>query len=127
MKYPKIFLLIIIALLILPLIMTAPAQESNQKLAEVAIYPSGSMPVIESNKATNISLTFKDCFGMNWTDLQVINGDVGIGKIISFIRTRIWWPIVHPTWRPMLGYSSITLSTEVLGAPQGCGQAADAV
>ena len=119
MKYLKILFVIIIAFLILPLIMTAPAQESDQKLAEVSIYPSGAMPVIESNKETNISLIYKDNFGMNWTKLQHINGAVGIGGIISFIRTRIIWPILHPAWRPMLGYSSITLSTEILGAPQG--------
>ena len=119
MKYLKILFVIIIAFLILPLIMTAPAQESDQKLAEVSIYPSGAMPVIESNKETNISLIYKDNFGMNWTKLQHINGAVGIGGIISFIRTRIIWPILHPAWRPMLGYSSITLSTEILGTPQG--------
>ena len=87
--------------------------------AELSVIPIGAMPLIPPNKETIIPLKYTDNFGMNWTTLQYFKGSTGLGAIRSFITTRIIWPIIHPTWKPFLGYTRVEFSAEIVGNPGG--------
>lgn len=87
--------------------------------AELSVLPIGAMPMIPPNKETIIPLKYTDNFGMNWTTLQYFKGSTGLGVIRSFITTRIIWPIIHPTWKPFLGYTRVEFGAEIVGNPNG--------
>ena len=110
---------IIIATLLLFSFQSASAQEGDDAGAELSVIPVGQLPPIIPNEENIIELEYEDNFGMNWTTLQYFFGDTGIGAIRSFIRTRVIWPIIHPTWKPFLGYSSVVFDAEVMGDTQG--------
>ncbi len=88
--------------------------------AELAILPDlTQIPQITPNVKNTIPLVYDDNFGMNWTQLQNIYGSEGIGKLLSFFTTRVLWPIIHPTWRPLLGYTRVVFDAEIIGNPSG--------
>ena len=108
----------VILLLILP-IFPVTADESNDIGAELSILPVGEISAIIPNEDNYLKLKYTDNFGMNWTRLQYFYGDTGVRAVASFILTRLIWPIIHPTWRPYLGYTSIKLDADVVGDPDG--------
>ena len=115
----KIFVLFIVSLTMIPIVSVAGQQSSTTSGAELSVLPIGQIPSIIPNQETTINLRYTDNFGMNWTRLQNFYGNTGIRKIMSFIVTRVIWPIIHPTWKPFLGYTSVILNAEVVGNPEG--------
>jgi len=118
--YSKILAFLFIILFMIPVtILNVSAQSNQESSAEISILPVGQIPLVQPNKQATINLSYLDSFGMNWTKLQNFLGDTGFRKIASFILTRIIWPIIHPAWKPLLGYTSVILKAEVLGNPNG--------
>ena len=98
----------------------AEEETESEMGAELSILPAISqIPQITPNEKNTIPLVYTDNFGMNWTQLQYIYGSEGIGKALSFFTTRVWWPIIHPTWRPLLGYTRVVFDAEIIGNPSG--------
>jgi|GEM_PF-2282591 len=98
----------------------AEEETETEMGAELAILPDlTQIPQITPNVKNTIPLVYDDNFGMNWTQLQNIYGSEGIGKLLSFFTTRILWPIIHPTWRPLLGYTRVVFDAEIIGNPSG--------
>ena len=87
------------------------AQSDLEAGAELTITPIGSTPLIEPNKQAMINLTFRDNIGFNYTYAS--------STPIGFLRTHVFWLIVHPKWKPFLGYSSVTFSTSIVGNTPG--------
>lgn len=118
--YLKILTILCIFLFILPVATLHVSAQSNQVSgAELSIIPVGQIPLVQPNKQATINLSYLDRFGLNWTRLQYFHGSTGLGKLWSFITVHIVWPIIHPSWKPLLGYSSVNLNAEVLGNPNG--------
>ena len=129
MKYLKKLSILIMIFLIFPMLaVTSFAQEPGDYGAEVSILPVGEIPAMVVNQENTLKLRFDDNFGVNWTILQyyvppplsvIIDGSRGLGRVISFFWTRLVFPIVHPSWKPFLGYSSIRFQADVVGNPDG--------
>ncbi len=94
-------------------------QTDDNSGAELSILPIGDIEPIIPNQENTLKLKYYDNFGMNWTQLQYLWGDRGIRKILSFFIIRGLWPIIHPTWTPFLGYTSINLDAEIVGNKDG--------
>jgi hypothetical protein len=110
----------------LSLIFAFPAPTVKAQSAELSIYPTANLPLVQPNQETNIPLQFIDTFGINWTKLQNLKqyGLIGRlsplqGRILSFITVRIIWPIIHRAWRPFLGYCTISLSASLVDNSTG--------
>lgn len=118
--YTKFLTFLFIILLTVPVTtLTICAQSDQQSSAELSIQPIGQIPLVQPNKQATINLSYLDNFGMNWTQIQYFYGDTGFRKILSFIVTRIIWPLIHPAWRPLLGYTKVIMKAEVVGNPNG--------
>ncbi len=71
--------------------------------------PDNTVPPIKL-EWTTIDLDVIDAYGINWSDLSTR---------LKF-RANFWWPIIHPNWRPFLGYSSLRFEPEIIeGDPRG--------
>jgi hypothetical protein len=114
MRYQKIFTIVLISLFLSPIAsFVTSAQSDEQSGAELSIYPIGKIPVIEPNKKVTINLSFLDNFGFNWTSAKA-------RPSLSWqFNLHILWPLIHPTWRPLFGYCSITFDSEIVGNPAG--------
>jgi uncharacterized membrane protein len=114
MRYQKIFTILFILLFLFPLVsFIVSAQSEEATGAELSIYPVGKIPLIEPNKKITINLSYSDNFGFNWTK----NKDKP--SLYWQFMLRIVWPLLHPTWRPLFGYCSITFDSEIVGNPTG--------
>jgi hypothetical protein len=89
------------------------AQSENEEPAEVIAIinePNNLVPPIRTSSWTSINLTVEDVFGINWTRLS---------SRFPF-RSLYLWPIIHPTWKPFLGYTSLHFEPEIVeGNPNG--------
>lgn len=93
--------------------------EGGETGAELAILPADKqIPQIIPNRKNVIPLNYTDYYGLNWTMLSGME-DSGLKKVIKVFQTRIYWPLIHPTWIPLLGYTSVVLDVEIIGNPQG--------
>ena len=72
--------------------------------------PDNRIPPIKVTEWTTIDLDVIDAYGINWSDLSTR----------LTLRANYWWPIIHPNWRPFLGYSSLRFEPEIIeGDPRG--------
>jgi len=72
--------------------------------------PNNKIPSIKTANWTTINITVEDVQGFNWTQLS---------KVFA-IRAKYIWPIIHPKWRPYLGYTSLRFQPEIIqGDPRG--------
>jgi hypothetical protein len=72
--------------------------------------PDYKIPAVRISEWTSINITVTDAFGINWTQLESVFP----------IRSRYIWPIIHPSWRPFLGYTSLRFEPEIIqGNPNG--------
>jgi len=110
---------IILAVICFASVVPVSGQQSSETGAELSVIPIGRIPLITPNKETFVSLRYTDNFGMNWTRLQYFYGNTGVRALMSFVVTRVIWPIIHPTWKPFLGYTSVKFAAEVVGNPPG--------
>jgi len=90
------------------------AQETLTESAEVVgtidTPADHKIPSIKTSEWTTINLTVLDGYGLNWTRLQ---------QIFPF-QTKYLWPIIHPSWKAFLGYSSLRFEPEIIsGNPRG--------
>jgi hypothetical protein len=109
----------LVILMIFPVI-SVTGQQSSEQGAELSVIPAvHQLPLIVPNQQTTIPLRYTDNFGMNWTKLQYFYGNTGVRALLSFLVTRVIWPIIHPTWKPFLGYSSVNFDAEIIGNPPG--------
>ena len=68
------------------------------------------VPSIGVSEWTTINVTVRDAAGINWTRLSTL---------FPF-QTKYLWPIIHPTWKPFLGLSSLRFEPEIIeGNPRG--------
>jgi len=63
------------------------------------------IPPIQTANWTTIHLTISDHTGIPW-------GKISTGRYK--FQSRFIWPIIHPTWRRFLGYTSLTLETSIV-------------
>jgi len=72
--------------------------------------PNYKIPAVRISEWTSINITVTDAFGINWTQLETFFP----------IRSRYLWPIIHPSWKPFLGYTSLRFEPEIIqGDPNG--------
>jgi hypothetical protein len=92
---------------------SASAQEDPEESAEVVAYidvPDNRIPAINISDWTIINIKVVDAYGINWSLLTT-----------RFpVLSQYVWPIIHPTWKPFLGYSSLSFEPEIIeGDPRG--------
>jgi hypothetical protein len=69
-----------------------------------------NIPSIKTSEWTTINLTVIDGYGIKWSFL--------LEKMP--IYARYIWPIIHPSWRDLLGYSALRFEPEIIdGDPRG--------
>lgn len=72
--------------------------------------PDYKIPAVRISEWTSINITVTDAFGINWTQLETFFP----------IRSRYLWPLIHPSWKPFLGYTSLRFEPEIIqGDPNG--------
>ena len=72
--------------------------------------PDNKIPSIKTADWTTINITIQDVFGIRWGSLS---------QNLP-IRAKYIWPVIHPNWRPFLGYTSLELKPEIIeGDPRG--------
>ena len=72
--------------------------------------PDNKIPSIKTADWTTINITIQDVFGIRWGSLS---------QNLP-IRAKYIWPIIHPSWRPFLGFTSLELTPEIVeGDPRG--------
>ena len=108
-----ISLLILFSLFLVISLPVINAQEETDVPAELVATidtPNYKIPSIGISNWTVINVTVYDGFGINWTYL----------KDVFYFRAVYIWPIIHPNWRPFLGYTSIRFDPEIIhGDPRG--------
>jgi len=109
----KIMVLILLINILLITNISVNAQEDPEESAEIVAYidtPNNRIPPIGIANWTVINIKVLDAYGINWTLLST-----------SFpILSQYVWPIIHPTWKPFLGYSTLRFETEIVeGNPKG--------
>jgi len=68
------------------------------------------IPSIKVSEWTSIDIEVKDAFGIAWGDLS---------SRLPF-RANFVWKVIHPSWRPFLGYTSLRFEPEIVeGNPHG--------
>jgi hypothetical protein len=83
------------------------AQEEIEEPAEIVATIDVSdniIPPIGVSEWTTINLTVLDAYGIPWAYLS--------SKLP--ILARYIWPIIHPSWKPFLGYSSLRFEPEII-------------
>lgn len=87
-----------------------PITESAEIVGTITELTNYQIPSIKTSDWTKIFIRIEDGFGINWTYLSTEMP----------ILSRYIWPIIHPSWRSFLGYSSLRLEPEVIeGDPRG--------
>jgi hypothetical protein len=83
------------------------AQEVEETIesAEINAYINNKpIPSIKTTDWTSINISVEDASGIPWGKLK---SDFPILSVYI-------WPIIHPTWRPYLGYTKLQFDTEVI-------------
>lgn len=84
--------------------------ESAEVVAEIINLKDNRILSIKTSEWTSIDIKVVDGYGLNWTALH---------DRLPFLSTYIW-PIIHPTWKRFLGYSSLRFEPEIVeGDPRG--------
>jgi hypothetical protein len=84
--------------------------ESAEVVAEIINLTSHKIPSIKTSNWTSIDIKVIDGYGLNWTALHAR---------LPILSTYVW-PIIHPTWKRFLGYSSLRFEPEIVqGDPRG--------
>jgi hypothetical protein len=110
----KIMVIILfINLFVITTISLNTQEEQQQESAEIVAYidtPNNRIPPIGISNWTIINITVLDAYGINWSYLSQ-----------EFpILSQYVWPIIHPSWKPFLGLSSLRFETEIIdGNPKG--------
>lgn len=103
----------IISLLLLGIILVGSVfpvssqDESTEASAEIVAQidePSNEIPAVKVTEYTSINISVRDAFGIPWEQLSSNMP----------IMARYVWPIIHPNWKPFLGYSSLAFETEII-------------
>ena len=89
------------------------AEETITDSAEItATISDNIIPPIKTAEWTTINLSVIDGYGINWTYISSPDGFPLLSKYI--------WPITHPKWKNLLGYSSLRFEPEIIdGDPRG--------
>jgi hypothetical protein len=78
----------------------------------VGTLSDSSIPPIKTSEWTTINLTVKDGYGIRWGMLM--------NNSYLSILARYIWPIIHPSWKNLLGYSALRFEPEIIeGDPRG--------
>jgi hypothetical protein len=78
----------------------------------VGTISDNSIPSIKTSEWTTINLTVIDGYGIRWGMLM--------NNSYLSILARYIWPIIHPSWRNLLGYSALRFEPEIIkGDPRG--------
>lgn len=104
----KIISMLLLCSIILVSSLSAYAQEEIEEPAEIVAtidVPGNIIPPIGVSEWTTINLTVLDAYGIPWEQLST-------GKF-GFMAKYIW-PIIHPSWKPFLGYSSLRFEPEII-------------
>ncbi len=84
--------------------------ESAEIVGTIEDLTDYKIPSIKTSEWTKINIKVVDGYGLNWTRLS---------SNMYFLATYVW-PIIHPTWKRFLGYSSLRFEPEVVdGDPRG--------
>lgn len=72
--------------------------------------PDKTIPSIKVSEWTAINIKVIDAFGINWSYLSN-----------TFkIRSQYLWPVIYPSWKPFLGYTTLRFNPEIVeGNPRG--------
>jgi len=93
----------------LSVIVQAEIEEPAEIIATIDT-TDNKIPPIKVSEWTSINITVKDAFGINWADLS--------SRLP--IRANYIWKIIHPDWRPFLGFTSLRFEPEIIeGNPKG--------
>lgn len=70
--------------------------------------PNNEIPAIKVTEYTTINVTVRDAFGIPWEQLST-----NMPILAKYI-----WPILHPSWKPFLGFSSLRFETEIVNGDE---------
>jgi len=104
----KIISMLLLCSIILVSSLPVYAQEEIEEIAEIVATidaPDNIVPPIGITEWTTINLTVLDAYGIPWEQLST-------GRY-AFLAKYIW-PIIHPSWKPFLGYSSLRFEPEIV-------------
>lgn len=109
MRLRKIHIIILLFFftILIGLSISASAQNETEDPAEVVAYinePTNRIPPVKVSEETTINVTVVDAFGIPW------------GKLSTNmpILAKYVWPIIHPNWKPFLGFTSLNFETEIV-------------
>ena len=99
---------ILLLLLSAGLIPVTFAQTSDGEPAEIVAEIKETIPSVQVSNWTSIDITVFDSSGINWS------------KFKDWFSAKVLWPVIHPNWRPYLGYTSLRFEPEIIsGDPNG--------
>ena len=104
----KIISILLLCSVILVSSLPVYAQEEIEEPAEIVATitaPDNIIPPIGISEWTTINLTVRDAYGIPWEQLST-------GRY-AFLAKYVW-PIIHPSWKPFLGYSSLRFEPEII-------------
>ncbi len=102
-------LLLFSIILISSITVNAQVEEPAEIVATIDT-PDNTIPSIKVSEWTEIDIKVIDAFGINWSYLSDV----------FKIRAQYLWPVIHPTWKPFLGYTTLRFSPEIVeGDPRG--------
>ena len=87
---------------------TVTAEDEGMDPSEVVAYldtPTNIVPAIQVSNFTSIDITVVDAFGIPWEQLST-------GRY-RFMAKYVW-PIIHPNWKPFLGFTALQFEPEVV-------------
>ena len=111
-RYRKQIIYYLIVCCILLSTLSVRAAVPKTEGAEVSgMITDNKIPSIKTAEWTTINLTVIDGYGINWTRIST-------GKYA--LVARYLWPIIHPSWKNLLGFSALRFEPEIIdGNPRG--------
>jgi len=104
-----LFLCITLLLLNIPVSADGEFEDAAEIISNINV-SDYKIPSIRVSEWTSINITVTDAFGIDWEQLSSVFP----------IRSRYLWPILHPSWKPFLGYTSLSFVPEIVeGDPNG--------
>jgi hypothetical protein len=103
----KIISMLLLCSIILVSSLPVYAQEEIKEPAEIVATidaPDNIIPPIGISEWTTINLNVLDAYGIPWAYL--------LSELP--ILAKYIWPIIHPSWKPLLGYSSLRFEPEII-------------
>jgi len=113
-RYGKqiIYYLLVCCILLSAISVQAAEEPITEGADVIGTISDTKIPSIKTSEWTTINLSVIDGYGIRWGMLMA---DPTLSILARYI-----WPIIHPSWRNLLGYSALRFEPEIIeGDPRG--------